>query len=646
MADTTSVRQPLLPAHPRAATMATYQSTEDGLLPLQVRQGRPPGLLLACVFGAKAAPRRRPWHATTSRRLLRMALFSLAAAWALWTLVLLASDRRQARALPVANPANLPIPPIAPSYTALPCTADTFARALAQLPPHSGVVASVERVDRVAARGSYGEGAADLGFPANATNLPALCAATVAVRNGSSQYRLGLFLPAAAQYNGRLLTVGSYSFAGGINWPDMGQGPHYGFATLGCDTGHNSAQDALDWQPTTPAALADWGYRSLPGAVAVGRVLVAAYYSGSAVAYSYFSGCSTGGRQGLKAAQTDPGAFDGVLAGAPAWATSRLMAWITRIGAANLPETAPHHLDLAEFAVLAAAAQAQCDSVDGQRDGIIGRPEACVLDWGAVACDARTETGCLTAPQIATAQALYADAFTAAGDFVHSGLSAGSEDQWYAYLAFGAGADFDTRYERFWLYNDTAWDWTRYSDQTVYDALAADPGGASADRFADIRAFRDRGGKLLMYQGLADGVVPPRMTTRYYEETAKALAGSDVSAFFRYFQVPGMQHCFGTPAAANAPWMFAAPGQATLLLQSYGFGAGWGVPGRPAGADHDALLALVAWVESSSAPARIEATVWNAGGSVNRTRPLCMHPQEAVFGGKGNINNAANWQCA
>ncbi|KAL1887108.1 hypothetical protein Sste5346_010439 [Sporothrix stenoceras] len=551
-------------------------------------------------------------------------------------------------------------------YTTKPCKAGTFSSVLPSF-------ASVERVDTVAANGTYGEGAADLGFPSNATLLPPLCAVIVAVHNGSSNYRLALFLPTAANWNGRIMTIGSYSFAGGINWPNMGEAPHYGFATLATDGGHNSSQSDLDWAPTTLEKLEDWGYRALHGTVGLGKTLTSAYYNNARIAYSYYSGCSTGGRQGLKEIQISPESFDGTLVGAPAWDTSRLMPWLTRIGAANLPDDGPNHIDLPEFATLAAAALAQCDHLDGHNDSIISRPEACVLDWAPITCgNPAVPVGgsCLTPAQVKTAQYLYADAFTASGDFIQSGYSLGSEDLWYVYLAFGDASDFDTRYERFWLYNDTNWNWTQYSDQVFYDSLKLNLGNASADHY-DISAYRDRGGKVLLYQGLADGVIMPRMTTYYYNQTIEAMnlrlattvsskedyhrhhkkdghhndARPPIQDFFRYFQVPGMQHCFASPQEVAAPWMFAAPGQATLLSQGYNFGAGWGVPNQPASAAHDAVLALMAWVENATAPTSLVASVWNADGTVNRTRPLCVYPQEAVYGGKGSVNLAANWQC-
>ncbi|CAK7242702.1 MAG: hypothetical protein STHCBS139747_004199 [Sporothrix thermara] len=628
-----------------------------------------------------------------------MALCSLVCAWVLWPLVLLSTGHRQALAVPAQGELREHHDSYShhahdhdhhehyehsSSYAAQSCTNATFHAVLPSF-------ATVEFVANVTANGSYGEGPRDLAFPNNATGLPPLCAVTVAVHNGSSNYRFGLFLPSASQWNGRLLTVGSYSFAGGINWPDMGMGPHYGFATLSSDNGHNASQGMLNWNPTTPDNLADWGYRALTGSVQLGKQLTEHYYKDAHIAFSYYSGCSAGGRQGLKEIQVSPDSFDGALVGAPAWDTNRLMPWITRIGAANLPQTAPSHLDLAQFATLAAAVLAQCDHVDGHNDSIISRPDLCALDWSAIDCAvAAPGAACLSAAQIATAQLMYADAYTARGEFIHSGYTIGSEAQWFIYLALNNEADFDTRYERYWLYNDTAWNWTMYSDQTFYDSLRINPGNATADDY-NITSFRDRGGKVLLYQGLADGVTMPRMTTYYYNQTMQAMNltlssnpdgerkhyksvhlprardseyhshGEDrhddghghhheshnnnsttIQDFFRYFQVPGMQHCFTTPAAV---WMFAGAGQATLLYENVHFGQGWGVPFQPPNASHDALLSLMAWVENATAPASIVATIWNANGSVRRTRPMCVYPQEALYKGSGDLDLAENWHC-
>ncbi|RYP15292.1 hypothetical protein DL765_005816 [Monosporascus sp. GIB2] len=187
----------------------------------------------------------------------------------------------------------------------------------------------------------------------------------------SSSFRFGLFLPDAEKaWNRRFLAVGNGGFAGGINWLEMGIGTRYGFAALSTDTGHNSTAAQLEWALRRPESRTDWGWRALHGSVELGKRLVEAYYadnvdnsdnndeenkernggrtgssSNNVIKYSYFSGCSTGGRQGLKEAQISPGSFDGVLVGAPAWFyTSRLNNWGTKVAQWNWPADSPRHI--------------------------------------------------------------------------------------------------------------------------------------------------------------------------------------------------------------------------------------------------------------------------------------------------------------
>lgn len=518
-----------------------------------------------------------------------------------------------------------------------PCTAATFTSVLP-------AGASIERVASVGKGGSYGEGASDLGYPGNAQNLPAVCAVTVRVTSGKSKYRFGLFLPTAANWNTKFLAVGGYSQAGGINWPDMGQGPHYGMATLSSDLGHNSTGADLNW--ATPDTLLDWGYRALNGSVFLAKALTEAYYQKS-ITYSYWSGCSTGGRQGLKEIQISPESFDGALIGSAAWYTNHLFPWITKIATYNLPTSDPKHIDVPQFTLLAQTMQSQCDAQDGLTDNIVSSPDTCKVDLTAIQCgDPRANaTNCLTAPQIQTAENIYADYTTSSGKFVHNGFSLSSEDQWSTFLSFGAPEDFDVRYERFWLYDDPSWNWTQYSDSVVDDSERIDPGRATADDY-DISAFKKRGGKVLMYHGLADGVVPTKSSGLYYNRTMAAMGTSSLQDFFRLFYVPGMQHCWFTPPDVQAPYAFGGAGQATQLLAQAGFGQGWSTPGFLGDAKYDALVALMNWVEKGTAVDSVVATTWNSNGAVARQRPLCPWPKRAVYKGTGNQNNAASWNCA
>lgn len=523
------------------------------------------------------------------------------------------------------------------------CAASAFTAALPQ-------GASVELAYPVPGGGSFGEGPSNLGYPLNATNLPELCAVIIRVSSGASAYRFGLYLPAPDDWNGRFLATGNGGFLGGIDWVDMAPGPHYGFATLSTDTGHNSASDQ-SWAYGNAEAQQDWGYRAMHGSVELGKRLTAAYY-GRDIAYSYYAGCSTGGRQGLKEIQISPESFHGVLVGAPAWPTAGLMSWLTALGTWNLPAGDPKAFtSTGQYALLAATVLAQCDEADGLVDNIVSNPEACQPDLGAIQCGQRgvDARNCLTPQQVQTAQKVWADYYTAQGDLVYHGLERGGEAQWDVYTLYGNPADFDTQWERYWLYGDPSWTWRQYGDHVYYDSVRADPGNATADAF-DIGAFRRAGGKLLLYQGLADGLISARSSLHYYNETVRAVGGGSVDDFFRFFRIPGMQHCLGTPAAVRAPWYIAAWGQAARLPSTV---PGYSVPGFR-DPEHDALLALMRWAENGTAVDSLVATVWEDGSggggdqglTVHRQRPICAYPKKATHDGKGDPDLASSWACA
>lgn len=524
------------------------------------------------------------------------------------------------------------------------CVASTFE---AVLPAN----ASVEAVAAVKNGGSYGEGAANIAYPTNPTGLPELCAVTVRVASSpSSSYRFGLFLPTSAGWNSKFLAVGNGGFAGGINWLDMGSGPRYGFATVSTDTGHISKTGDLTWALQHPESQTDWGWRAMHGTVQLGKRLTEAYY-GNSIAYSYYSGCSTGGRQGLKEVQISPNSFDGVLVGAPAWYTSHLNTWVTWLAKNNLPFDNPNHIPYTLFPAIGDEVVRQCDTADGVADGIVSAPELCKFDFSRIQCGRAgvSRSKCLTAAQIATAKTIYGDYRAGNGTWLYAGMSLGSEDQWRILLGGDEPSPFGLAYERFFLFGDPGWDWHNYNDSVVDVAARLDPGACTAADYGAVADFRDRGGKLIMYHGAADGLLPARGSTYYYEQTAEVLGDNNSSSggggaaddFFRYFVVPGMQHCWGS--AVDAPWSFGAALQAGAMGTSQ-----WSVPGFR-DEDHDALLALQAWVERGRAVDRLVATTWrssmNPASGVLRQRPVCPYPRKAVYDGEGDVDDAGSWAC-
>ncbi|KAI0817065.1 Tannase/feruloyl esterase [Xylaria sp. FL0064] len=510
---------------------------------------------------------------------------------------------------------------------------------------------SVERVQHVTT-GFFVE-TGNIGYPTFPTGLPLLCA--MILNNITANYRFGMFLP--DEWNSKFLIVGSYSFLGGINWLEMGVGVKYGGVALSTDTGHSSGAGDITWANTTQKQV-NWAYQALQGSIYLGKVLAETYY-GRRITFSYYTGCSTGGRQGLKHIQLDPDVFDGALIGAPAWDTKHLMPWLSKLATWNLPESAAYSLtDAGLFSRLQAEVLKQCDSLDGVKDNIISSPSACreKFDITKVRCDiSHNKTSCWGKAQTETALKMYADYVTSDGKLVYKGSEYGSELDWTTFLLPAVANDdsqnvrrnFDGQYERYFMDYGEKWETTWYNDSVVADAEARDKRivHASADQF-DLGAFRKKG-KIIMYGGLADNVVPVQHTTYYYNRTIEAMG--DVTDFFRYFQIPGMRHCFGTPDNVKAPWMIGSTGQS---VQRPPYASAWSVPLGLNDSRHDALLALMDWVEKGKEVSQIIASEFNFTDATQqnivlyRQRPLCVYPKTAKWNGKGNQNDAASWSCS
>lgn len=387
--------------------------------------------------------------------------------------------------------------------------------------------------------------AANPGYnPAYAWNFPALCAVYASVTEGNSSYNFGLFLPEA--WSGKFQVIGGYSFAGGVNWHDMSPGPWYGMATIATDTGHLSAPSDLSWA-ADPALREAWGSAAIHAAVVYGKLLVEAFYQ-RPIDRSYYSGCSTGGRQGLKEIQEYPDSFDGLLIGAPAWNTKNYMPWLTQIGVWNLASNATRLSD-SDFGTLAAFVQSQCDSQDGMRDNITSYPDSCTINWDGIVCGSTNNPKpCLSSEQVEIAQLVYDDYYIDDDKlFVHNGYSLSSEDSWSTFLTASSTTGFDGDYERYFLNYGVGWQTTSYNSSTVHDSLAREDSVATADRYKLRTNSRGEYPKIFMYHGLADGLMPSKSSELYYNRTQDDMSDVNVSDFFRLFLVPGMQHCVGSP---------------------------------------------------------------------------------------------------
>jgi Tannase and feruloyl esterase/Alpha/beta hydrolase domain len=435
--------------------------------------------------------------------------------------------------------------------------------------------------------------------------VPAFCRVTVTSRpTPDSDIKVEVWLPDA--WNGKLLGTDNGGFSGAINYAALAGAIRKEYAAVSTDTGHTG--DQMEFGIGHPEKIADWAYRSVHEMTVIAKAVVE-HAKGRTPARSYFSGCSTGGQQALSEAQRYPADYDGVVAGDPGNNRINLIygflwSWLATHDTDGTPI-----LPSAKLPALAKAAVAACDRNDGLEDGIIGDPRTCRFDPALLACKGEETDACLTPRQIDAVKKVYAGAKTKSGDQLYPGWPPGSEAGWNTYIT-NPKEPVRIGLLRGWVFQDPSWDQRSFDwDKDVATVNAKYPFlNAMA---TDYSAFKSRGGKLIMYTGLADPVVSPFDTTAYYESVAKAMGGIDATrSFFRFFPAPGMAHCGG--------------------------GAG---PNT-----FDTLAALEAWVESGTAPDSIPAS-HATSGQVDRTRPLCAYPAVAHYKGAGSIDDAANFSC-
>ena len=436
------------------------------------------------------------------------------------------------------------------------------------------------------------------GRGANFKDLPSFCrVAATLTPTADSDIKIEVWLPNSG-WNGKFEAVGNGGWAGVISYPAMADALKRGYATTSTDTGHVGGSGAFTLGH--PEKFVDFAYRSEHEMTIKARAIVNAFY-GSAPKYSYWNGCSTGGRQGLAEVQRYPDDFDGVIAGAQANPRTHLNAWHLTIAKAALSDPAafipPDKYPLIHKAVLD-----QCDAIDGLKDGLIADPTKCRFD--------PSHLEFLTARQIETVRAVMSPARTKKGEEIFPGYAPGAELGWGGVIAGPEATPLSSDHYRYVVFKDPKWDWRTFDlDRDVTIADKVDNGTINAIN-PQIGPFVKHGGKLLMYHGWADQLVGPLTSVNYYDSVVKALGAPAAKDAVALFMVPGMGHCGG----GEGPNTF------------------------------DMLSALEQWVEHGKPPVRIVAS-HATSGVVDRTRPLCPYPQVATYSGTGSVDEAANFVC-
>ena len=425
-------------------------------------------------------------------------------------------------------------------------------------------------------------------------------------------------LPTGGTWNGRLQSEGGGGYAGSVGVPTGSIAA--GYVGVQTDTGHTGGSGSFGMLTPVPNGApdvqlqTDFAYRSEHEMAVIGKQLAQAFY-GQLPQFSYWNGCSTGGRQGMRMAQDFPADYNGILAGAPAFHWDRFQAYqIWPEVAMRLDAGGP--VSAAKQNLATNAAVAACDPSDGVTDGVIRDPRVCTYNpvndasITRASCTSADNT-CLTPGEASAIQKIWGGARTASGKLLWPGLERG------AALSGLAGTNpfsIAVAQPQFWVYFDPSWDWKTLT-YSNYEAFFKDTmrmvNPMMASENPDLSAFHNTGGKIVMWQGWADQLIMPQGSVMYYDAVANVMGGySALQPWYRHFMAPGVGHCGG----GNGP-------QPQNLFQ-----------------------AVVNWVENGTAPDRILASKSITGGT--QTRPLCPYPAVAKYTGSGSTDDANNFVCA
>jgi feruloyl esterase len=440
------------------------------------------------------------------------------------------------------------------------------------------------------------------------------CRLTIEVSTplSSNVITVWLMLP-LRHWNGRFLGLGGGGWMPGFP-AALDAGASRGFATaitnagrsydlstdpqaLGGLVGRNdfllNAQGRLDW-----TQLQNFAYRGIHEMTAVGKAVTKEFY-GVQPRYAYFSGCSTGGRQGQAEVQRYPQDYDGVLSGSPA------INWAHFAAAESWPLTVTKELgDVPQCKLDAAlrAAIAACDGDDGARDGLISGVGTCRFDAKSLV-GRPTECGVIQARDAEVIARVWDGPRRSDGSRLWNGIdraalihapqplpnrpspfSDGTEPSAEGLSPDAFEAQFDQFVERYGAVMDTS--------------------------SPDLGAFAKHG-RTILWHGVADDIIPAAGTVHYVDSIRRTLGERETDRFLRFYLAPGVGHC----------------------------GSGDGP--QPV----ELLAALMQWVEQDHAPRTVRSENRDQAGRSTRTRPLCPYPTIARYRGSGSLDDAESFRC-
>ena len=450
-----------------------------------------------------------------------------------------------------------------------------------------------------------GSGLPGTSNPGNAAPL-SFCDVNVTLTHGNDSVRIEVWLPLTG-WNGRFQGTGGGGFIAGTFASAMAPEVAAGYAAASTDAGLQPMSFDSTGIQFDQQLLTNFASLSVHEMALVGKNLTQAFY-GKPASFSYWNGCSTGGRQGYMEAQQYPNDFDGILAAAPAinWAKfvpSEMWPFVVQnSGGQFIPDCV---LDM-----LIANTIKACDNDDGVQDGIISDPLACQPNTTAMI---NTNFNCQGSSGKVTQQHVDMYNKILAGPAAQDGTQL-----WFGFLP-GTNTTMLTRQSRpfslasGWFDNlvakaDVAQRVTMTNFTGLFSSSEAQFGALLDTDNPDLTAFRNAGGKLLTWQGLSDQLIPPQGTINYRQKVEALMGGgANVDSFYRLFFAPGVMHCAGGNGA-----------QPVSVLDT-----------------------LVNWVEKGAVPDTLPAKTFDA----KTTRNICRYPLVQKYSGSGDVNSAASWTC-
>ena len=412
-----------------------------------------------------------------------------------------------------------------------------------------------------------------------------------------SDIRIEVMIPLGAAWNGKYVQVGNGGLAGSIPTAQIRARADAGYASAGTDDGHQASSRSAHWALGHPGKIVDFATRSIKATTDAGKALVLAQ-KGEPAKRSYFVGCSAGGREALMEAQRFPNDFDGIVAGAPANYNT-----LTTGGRAFMQQALARpggYLGLTGLQLLQSAALKQC--ADG--GSFIRDQMACHFDPASLTCKPGQTDRCLTAPQVASARAIYGGrmvggrsmfpGYTPGGEALPGGFQAWTTGPSADRIAEAQGHATSSQFMKYFIYGDPALDFLKADLGARYDRDRRKVAVVLDAVNPDLTPFAKHGGKLIQYHGWNDPAIPPLGSVRYAGEVNRAMG--DAGNFYRLYMVPGMLHCQGGAGPGTVDW----------------------------------LGVLERWVEAKAAPADLTAT--SPGGD---SQILCPYPGVARKPGKG-----------